>query len=345
VSARPRWWLWIAATVACCGVLALATVPAVLLLTAAGGCDVGYQPGGSGSWVATAYGPPWVGIQGDGITATGIDLRSGRAVLEVAVDPHLIALRSFVHVEPNPFGTTAAFYAGDTGGAIVGRHVDIYDWQGRAAQDAWGARSVSVTAAADPGAGNALGQVQAPALPTPPAGGGSCAASGAGGYQNPFANSTSITPERIDMGVDYSGTGAIDALGTGVVTCAQPAGTGWGPFSCSGGHGGAVVYRLTGGPDAGRYVYVAEGIIPTVTAGEQVQAGQPVATFTGCIETGWGQGAGGDGAMAAAVGQACTSGDAGCRSTWCGWSMSQLIHASGGPSGILQGGGVVGSGC
>ncbi|MGA2012773.1 MAG: 3D domain-containing protein [Solirubrobacteraceae bacterium] len=145
MSARPRWWPWIAATVACGGVLALATVPAVLLSTAAGGCDVGYQPGGSGSgsWVATAYGPPWGGIQGDGITATGIDLRSGRAMLEVAVDPQLIALRSFVHVDPNPFGTSGAFYAGDTGGAIVGRHVDIYDWQGRAAQEAWGARSAT----------------------------------------------------------------------------------------------------------------------------------------------------------------------------------------------------------
>jgi 3D (Asp-Asp-Asp) domain-containing protein len=108
-----------------------------------GGCDVGYQPGsgsGSGSWLATAYGPPRGGIQGDGITATGINLTTGRAMLEVAVDPHVIALRSFVHVAPNPFWHVGAFYAGDTGGAIFGRHVDIYDWQGRAAQDAWGAR-------------------------------------------------------------------------------------------------------------------------------------------------------------------------------------------------------------
>jgi hypothetical protein len=92
-------------------------------------------------------------------------------------------------------------------------------------------------------------------------------------------------------------------------------------------------------------VYVAEGIIPTVTSGEQVAAGQQVATFTGCIETGWAQGGQGDGAMAAALGQACTDGDPGCRSTWCGWSMSQLIQASGGPAGIVQSGGVVGSGC
>jgi hypothetical protein len=80
-------------------------------------------------------------------------------VFEVAVDPHVVALGSYVHVQPNPFDTRAAFYAGDTGGAIIGEHVDIYDWQGRAAQLAWGERTVSVTPAPSPGAGNLLGAV------------------------------------------------------------------------------------------------------------------------------------------------------------------------------------------
>lgn len=114
---------------------------------------------GQGDWVATAYGPPWGGIQGDGITATGINLTAGPPLLEVAVDPSVIALRSYVHVEPNPFGTTSAFYAGDTGGAIVGRHVDVYDWRGRGDQDAWGERAVSVTPAANPGAASLLGDL------------------------------------------------------------------------------------------------------------------------------------------------------------------------------------------
>ena len=109
MSGRPRRWVWVAAAVACCGVLALATVPAVLVSTVGGGCDVGYQARtGGGSWVATAYGPPWGGIEGDGHTATGIDLTGGQPMLEVAVDPHVIALRSFVHVQPNPFNTTGA---------------------------------------------------------------------------------------------------------------------------------------------------------------------------------------------------------------------------------------------
>jgi 3D (Asp-Asp-Asp) domain-containing protein len=115
--------------------------------------------GSSGSWLATAYGPPWGGIQGDGVTATGINLTAGPAMYEVAVDPSVIALGSYVYVQPNPFGTTSAFYAGDTGGAIKGDHVDIYDWRGRADQDAWGTRQVTVTPAPTPGAGNLLGDV------------------------------------------------------------------------------------------------------------------------------------------------------------------------------------------
>ena len=74
-----------------------------------------------------------------------------------------------MHVTPNPFGTTHAFYAGDTGGAIIGRHVDIYDWQGRAAQDAWGVRHVTVTPAPNPGTGNLLGEITPTAPASPPA--------------------------------------------------------------------------------------------------------------------------------------------------------------------------------
>jgi 3D (Asp-Asp-Asp) domain-containing protein len=106
--------------------------------------------GRSGSWLATSYGPPWGGIEGDGVTATGVDLRSGRPALEVAVDPSVIPLGSWVYVQPNPFGTTRPFYAADTGGAIRGRHIDIYDWRGRASQQAWGARPVTVTPASAP---------------------------------------------------------------------------------------------------------------------------------------------------------------------------------------------------
>jgi 3D (Asp-Asp-Asp) domain-containing protein len=120
----------------------------------------GSGPGG-GEWLATAYGPPWEGIQGSGVTATGIDLRPAKPAYIIAVDPSAIPLGSYVHVSPNPFGNDAInFLAADTGGAIVGKHIDIYDWMGRAAQDAWGARHVTVTPGVKTGAGALLETTQ-----------------------------------------------------------------------------------------------------------------------------------------------------------------------------------------
>jgi 3D (Asp-Asp-Asp) domain-containing protein len=118
-----------------------------------------------GSWIATAYGPPWDAMNGSGITATGLDLTAGPPAYEIAVDPGVIPLRSFAHVQPNPFGTARAFYAGDTGGAIVGEHVDIYDWRGRADQDAWGVRHVTVTPAPNPGTGDLLEEIAPSPVP------------------------------------------------------------------------------------------------------------------------------------------------------------------------------------
>ena len=137
------------------GMCGLGALAALLGTTQArGACSAsgspGFGPATAGSWTATAYGPPWGGIEGGGVTATGVDLRGGPAALEVAVDARLIPLGSYVHVWPNPFGTRRAFYVGDTGGAIVGRRIDIYDWRGRADQDAWVARSGSVTPASGP---------------------------------------------------------------------------------------------------------------------------------------------------------------------------------------------------
>jgi 3D (Asp-Asp-Asp) domain-containing protein len=132
--------------------------------TIAQACDgltgpAGGFPAGSGSWIATAYGPPWTDGNGSGVTATGLDLTPGPPALEIAVDPSVLALRSYQHVWPNPFDTRRAFYAGDTGGAIIGRHVDIYDWRGRADQDGWGVRHVNVTPAAQPGTGSVLAEI------------------------------------------------------------------------------------------------------------------------------------------------------------------------------------------
>ncbi len=164
-------------------VIALVTVLAVIEDSEQQSCSQIVAPGpaggGSGSWIATAYGPPWDAENGSGITATGLNLTAGPPAYVIAVDPSVIALGSFKHVTPNPFSTAQAFYAADTGGAIIGRHVDIYDWQGRGAQDAWGVRHVQVTPAPDPGAGNLLAEITptTPTTPTTPLSGGSCAVS------------------------------------------------------------------------------------------------------------------------------------------------------------------------
>jgi 3D (Asp-Asp-Asp) domain-containing protein len=70
--------------------------------------------GRSGTFRVTCY---TAGEGFTGLTATGRQVRVGY----VAVDPRVIPLHSTVHVDG--FGT---YQAEDTGGAVKGRHVDIY---------------------------------------------------------------------------------------------------------------------------------------------------------------------------------------------------------------------------
>lgn len=107
-----------------------------------------------------------------------------------------------------------------------------------------------------------------------------------GGYVNPF-HLAAIQTGRIDQGVDFHGRGPICVLGDCHVV--GLGGRGW--------PGGEyVLYRLEKGAHAGRYVYVAEAIVPTVRAGQSLKAGQVLAFFRHDafpgqfpgIETGWG---------------------------------------------------------
>ena len=105
------------------------------------------------------------------------------------------------------------------------------------------------------------------------------------GYRNPLRDVSDLVPERIDMGVDFSGSGPVYALGDAVVTDATGAAGGW-PG------GGWVTYQLTDGPDAGLMVYVAEDVVPTVVVGQRVSQSTVVGNmFDGYdgIETGWAQ--------------------------------------------------------
>jgi peptidoglycan hydrolase-like protein with peptidoglycan-binding domain len=106
-------------------------------------------------------------------------------------------------------------------------------------------------------------------------------------YVNPFAKSTSVVAGRVDEGVDYHGVGPIVAIGNAKII--GLGGSGW--------PGGQyLLYQLVDGPHAGRYVYVAEAIEPSVKAGQTVRAGDVICTFGPKaapnqfpgIETGWG---------------------------------------------------------
>jgi peptidoglycan hydrolase-like protein with peptidoglycan-binding domain len=143
------------------------------------------------------------------------------------------------------------------------------------------------------------------------------------GYVNPLADA-SVTPERIDMGVDYAGTGTLTALGQAKVTFVGITGTGW--------PGAFIEYQLLNGPDAGRYVYYAEGVRPAagIYVGRILQPGQAVAYLipgwpTG-IEVGWGSGIG-TSTLAEQLGERTYP-------TSAGEDFSALIASLGGPPGI-----------
>ena len=97
--------------------------------------------------------------------------------------------------------------------------------------------------------------------------------------------------------------------------------TGWGNGD------GYVSYQLTAGSYAGDYVYVAEGITPTVHPGQLVAAGQPIGTFNGhSIEIGFALGQG-DLALAHSVYQPDGA------DTAAGRAMNQLLTSLGAPPG------------
>lgn len=103
-----------------------------------------------GSFVTTAYGPPWTGIQGTGVTRDGTDLRKNPHIYGVAIDPSVIPLGTFLLIWPNPFEHKGTFKAFDTGGAIKGKRIDFYDWRGRTSQNKWGRKSADVAKADHP---------------------------------------------------------------------------------------------------------------------------------------------------------------------------------------------------
>lgn len=146
------------------------------------------------------------------------------------------------------------------------------------------------------------------------------------GYVNPFKNISNLGPLRVDMGVDYSGSGTFVALGNAKVFCT--AGPGW--------PGGTFIgYTLLDGAYKGRHVYHAENVTALVQVGQTVRAGDPVGVMHNAsphTEHGWASG-NGDVTLAAELNQQFTAGDPGAWSSAAGISFNRLLVSLGCPSG------------
>lgn len=159
-------------------------------------------------------------------------------------------------------------------------------------------------------------------------------------YTNPLRAVRGLRRGRIDMGVDYAGQGPITAVGEGRVVVATNHDSG--PPSCWGRScwpgGGVVVYRLSNGPFAGKFVFVAENITVRVHRGQTVHTGEEIATLHDAypnLETGWASGSGPE-TLAIAKGHQCTCGDPGGWSSIEGRDFNRLLVALRAPSGYLQ---------
>jgi hypothetical protein len=153
-----------------------------------------------------------------------------------------------------------------------------------------------------------------------------------GPYLNPLRYKTTLTPARIDQGVDYFASGEIDAMGDGTID--QVLNSGW-P------HGVFIAYHFTDGPFSGLEVYAAECITPApgLAVGSSVNAYTRIGTMISCkddhygcnpcgIETGWGD--------RANIGQAMGKSQwNGTNSTAYGVNFNQLLVTLGAPGGKL----------
>jgi len=152
-------------------------------------------------------------------------------------------------------------------------------------------------------------------------------------YANPLKDAN-VTAERIDMGVDYAGTGHFSAIAKGVVTEATNYTTGW----TSAHPGGYVEYRITQeGPLHGVHVYHSEGVSTRHKVGDELHAGDWVCRLrpgwpTG-TESGFAAGNGGEATWAAVYGGGYSEGQL----TRAGLAFSRLVQHLGGPGGLVEG--------
>jgi len=159
-------------------------------------------------------------------------------------------------------------------------------------------------------------------------------------YVNPLRDVANLRASRIDMGVDYSGSGPILALGWARIVLASDHLAGpescWGK-TCVPPPGDWVMYRLLDGPFAGKYIYIVENITITVHTGQTVTAGQPIAILHDAspnLEIGWAAGRAAY-TLAAARGHQCACSDPGDWSSIEGRNFNALLTWLGAPSGYI----------
>lgn len=159
-------------------------------------------------------------------------------------------------------------------------------------------------------------------------------------YVNPLRAVAGLQASRIDMGVDYSGSGPILALGRAKVVLATNRLAG--PESCWGrtcvpAPGDIIIYRLLDGPFAGKYVYTVENITISVQAAQTVRAGERIAILhqgSPNLEIGWASGHGAE-TLAVARRHQCPCSDPGAWSSIEGRNFDELLVWLGAPSGYL----------
>jgi hypothetical protein len=135
-------------------------------------------------------------------------------------------------------------------------------------------------------------------------------------YQNPF-RAVRLTPLRIDEGVDYGGNGPVYAVGDGVVESTTGAWPG----------GAFITYLLLNGPAAGKLVYLAENVTPSVSIGQTVTPNTVIGTMHNAypyIETGWAADPYGD-TMAASSGNWTSTDDSESMPTAYGVNFNQML--------------------
>lgn len=155
-----------------------------------------------------------------------------------------------------------------------------------------------------------------------------------GTYTNPVPGAST---GRIDQGVDYTGKQFL-APGKSQVLVSDQSSSGWGG-------GGYVAAKLLDGPLAGSVYYFAEGIAPSVKAGDTVNAGtvlgipitNPFNQTLGNIEAGWADPASPSRPLAQSL--SGYGGDQSTQALTAGYSFSKFVQALGGVAGVFQGAG------